>query len=476
MINRCIPYKYKKWFTLLGGVLIHLSLGSIYTFGNFSPYLTSYLREYTGSNARYAQTVWILTVLGLGMCASTVVGGILNVKFKIRFKILIFIGCLMASLGCGLTYFTIKMSYMMTLLTYGLLAGLGTGMGYFSPMSIAMKWFPHSKGFANSCILFGFGASAFIFDQVQTLYINPDNYSPDKPYSPEFPDEKYFSKLHADLLERVPKCCLIMFACFVSLQIVGLSLMSEYEPEDQSGEPNEKTNLVVNEDVDEIETGIGDSDAKDTDEVNSLGVKYKSHHEGMTGREAMKTFVFWVVVVIMNFAGMAPGNVMTYYKAFGQTFIEDDKFLAVVGSVSSIFNSTGRLFWGFLCDKLPAKVCLLIVQTLIIAFVATFYLTKVMAIKELYFLWICMISFSMCGIFATMPTTVAKMFGQRHFSTIMGLIMITNIASSFLGSFLGEYKDSFGWFWFYAIGCFLSLISWTATFFFNVQDHTGRDI
>ena len=54
-----------------------------------------------------------------------------------------------------------------------------------------IKWFPNSKGTANSAILFGYGAGGIIFNQVQTNFINPNNYSPDKPYSNEFPDEKY---------------------------------------------------------------------------------------------------------------------------------------------------------------------------------------------------------------------------------------------------------------------------------------------
>ena len=41
-------YKYhKKWTTLIGGLIIEFSLGSYYTFGNFSPYLTLYLRGIT---------------------------------------------------------------------------------------------------------------------------------------------------------------------------------------------------------------------------------------------------------------------------------------------------------------------------------------------------------------------------------------------------------------------------------------------
>ena len=53
------------------------------------------------------------------------------------------------------------------------------------------KWFPYSKAFANSVLLIGLGLGTVVFEQVQTLYINPENISPDKPYSDEFPDEKY---------------------------------------------------------------------------------------------------------------------------------------------------------------------------------------------------------------------------------------------------------------------------------------------
>ena len=44
-------------------------------------------------------------------------------------------------------------------------------------------------------------------------------------------------------------------------------------------------------------------------------------------------------------------GVLGFYKAFGQTFIRDDKFLSLVGSISSVFNCTGRFFWGTLIYK-----------------------------------------------------------------------------------------------------------------------------
>ena len=44
-------------------------------------------------------------------------------------------------------------------------------------------------------------------------------------------------------------------------------------------------------------------------------------------------------------------SVSGFYKAFGQSFIADDHFLSFVGAVSSVFNCTGRLFYGILMDR-----------------------------------------------------------------------------------------------------------------------------
>jgi hypothetical protein len=32
------------------------------------------------------------------------------------------------------------------------------------------------------------------------------------------------------------------------------------------------------------------------------------------------------------------------YKAFGQTFIDDDHFLAIVGAFAAVFNSAGKIY------------------------------------------------------------------------------------------------------------------------------------
>ena len=90
----CIRYKYKKWFTLLGCMLVHLSLGSNYTFGNMCNYFTSYIREIDDEKSiRYAQTGWVPTINSVMVSVASVIGTVLNLKYKINIRIIVLIGC-----------------------------------------------------------------------------------------------------------------------------------------------------------------------------------------------------------------------------------------------------------------------------------------------------------------------------------------------------------------------------------------------
>ena len=66
----------------------------------------------------------------------------------------------------------------------------------------------------------------------------------------------------------------------------------------------------------------------------------------------MKISLSDVMIVTPRFcANTITLSVGGFYKAFGQSFIADDHFLSLVGAVSSIFNCSGRLFYGLLMDR-----------------------------------------------------------------------------------------------------------------------------
>ena len=84
----------------------------------------------------------------------------------------------------------------------GFMFGLGIALAYAPPMAVAMKWFPRKKGLVNGIIVGGFGLGAFIFNTVQTTYLNPHNLSPD--------GNGYFTLKQNDVLERVPSVFLLL--------------------------------------------------------------------------------------------------------------------------------------------------------------------------------------------------------------------------------------------------------------------------
>lgn len=76
----------------------------------------------------------------------------------------------------------------------------------------------------------------------------------------------------------------------------------------------------------------------------------------MDFKEALKTHHLYLIAAMLSLSTVGSSGIITFYKAFGQTFIFDDRFLAITGSIAGIFNSTGRLFWGYLIDRFSFKV------------------------------------------------------------------------------------------------------------------------
>ena len=79
---------------------------------------------------------------------------------------------------------------------------------------------------------------------------------------------------------------------------------------------------------------------------------------------------------------MLSNVISAFYKVFGQTFIRDDKFLSVVGSINSVFNCSGRLVFGLIMDKFAYKVSMSIEAVLLVILMSTFYLTSMIGVTD----------------------------------------------------------------------------------------------
>ena len=196
---------------IFGGFLVQLTLGTLYTFGNMAPYIVAYINNQSHpSNLQFATSSWIYA-LNLGVNGCTMfMGGILAHKIGPRWTTLI--GGIVLSSGVFLSYFAIKISFFLLLLTYGAMFGVGLGLSYIGPVMCAQRWLPKWKGLASGAVVSGFGLGALIFDEVQTSYINPRNIVPE-----DWEQE--------GVLERVPRVFLLLGGCYLSLQIIGSLLL-----------------------------------------------------------------------------------------------------------------------------------------------------------------------------------------------------------------------------------------------------------
>ena len=156
--------------------------------------------------------------------------------------------------------------------------------------------------------------------------------------------------------------------------------------------------------------------------------------------DIVKTQEFWILWLTFVLNTQAVGYINSMYKAFGQTFIKDDHFLAVVGAFAAIFNSGGRVLWGHLCDVFGYKMCMMMVTSLITALFSTLYFTEY-GQRATFAIWIWAIFFSFCGNFVLLPTATAQCFGTRNSSKNYGLVMTGSAAAAPLIALLTQFMS-----------------------------------
>jgi hypothetical protein len=199
--------------------------------------------------------------------------------------------------------------------------------------------------------------------------INPDNKKPEH----KFHGDKYFD---SDVAEKLPSVLRWLSLIYLILSIIGISLLAR-----------PKKNL-------ELEQYV---ESHKDEECPSI-------------KAGVKTRQFWVCFG-MGFCSIMPGIYLaSAYKSFGKEQINDDQFLTIVGSVSSVCNGSFRYLWGQIMDKTSFKISYSILLSVQAVLIVTLY--YISSIKALYLIWISMILCCEGGHFSLYPTIIARMYGK----------------------------------------------------------------
>jgi len=402
------------WVVAFAGFFMHLALGTMYCWGTFTPYVTSYLRKYNGSLG-YSDTIIAFLAAPAAQALGMPIGGMIEQKLGPRWTSLI--GGWIMSFGVILSAFTTTVSGLVT--TYGILYGIGMGIAYMCPIKCGYRWMPKRKGIISGIVVTGFGLGGAVFNIVGASICNPGNKAGD----PYFGD---------DVANRVPTMFTILGCIYALCTTLGALALrdptdaekraieheAEAESKEMDEEPYGETNTCY---IFCSSSGKKSQPSRDVEMRRPLNPKvHPSATTDKTLQEMLKDPKGYLLFAMMGMTTASGVLVVGTYKTFGASHGISDQFLTFIGSLSLCFNGGGRLLYGYLCDKYGFKLSLLV--DFFSQFVIGSFLVASIVSPATFSIVVCLMIMNYGGNFAMYPTVTAEMFGTNHVATNYGFV------------------------------------------------------
>jgi len=246
--------------------------------------------------------------------------------------------------------------------TYGLIAGAGVGLAYGTPISAGMKWFEKGKGLVSGIIVFGFGFGSLLLAPIAKELIVTQGI------------QQAFLTLG------------IVFAAVVSLGAMLLKNPPEYKPAAPA------SGLAV------------------------FGILKKREF-----------WILWAMFALSSAAGlMVIGNLATFAKlSFATTHGMDAdgafSLAALAVGVLAVFNGIGRIFAGWLSDKIGRAKTMLLMFGIQAVAVASIVLAGSVS-PWLLFAVMCVVGLCFGANFSLFPAATADYFGTSNSGVNYGLV------------------------------------------------------
>eukprot|EP00922_Rhytidocystis_sp_ex-Travisia-forbesii_P010738 GHVS01015728.1.p1 GENE.GHVS01015728.1~~GHVS01015728.1.p1 ORF type:complete len:558 (+),score=110.89 GHVS01015728.1:363-2036(+) len=440
---------------VVGGLIFHLTLGTLYTWGNMSGYVSSYMRNVCGLDVRLKDTGWLFSALFGGQSVAMPLGGWVEKKLGPRWTCLI--GGSLMCFGIFISKYTLS-SFSWFILTYGFTYGFGLGFAYTAPLVCALKWYPNRKGLISGIITAGFGGGALLFNFVQTSYINPYNVQPDdQPFLPES-TETYFSS--DSILSRVPQMMAVLSSSYMLIQLGGVALLVDPPVVVVEEGSNSRTPLLLQEKTSggqmvfydaakdykqqhggEASTKKTPSEVASGDQLTKNVQQQQKQHSSsssagcITVAAALCSNRFVILFLLFLINGLSISFTATFWKSMGGNM--SDRTLSLVGCLGSFCNAAGRLGWGMLADWCNCRIALVYLSGLWTACMLLFPIAASWS-SPAYVLLVCLNFFCLGGNFSLFPTATAHAFGREFFGPIYGFMYFSQFVASLSVAFLAQ--------------------------------------
>ena len=372
-----------RWLIAASAVGIHISIGSVYAWSNF----TNPLMEEFGWSASQVQLTFSIAILFLGLSAAFL--GHFVEKYGPRAAGLLAAGFFgVGIIGSGLAVNLGSLPFLYV--TYGVLGGIGLGVGYIAPVSTLVKWFPDRRGLATGLAIMGFGFAAAIASPVMDGLIN-----------------------------SVGTANTFYILGISYLVIMTLSSLYLEKPADNW-----------------VPKGL---EAK----VKSGNSRIKEDLAQLTANEAVKTsrfYYLWIMLFINVTCGIA---ILSAAKPLAEESIGlSTAEAATLVGILGIFNGLGRLGWASISDYIGRPNTY---TTFFVLQIILFALLPHTTEAFLFQVMLAVVYTCYGGGFAAIPAYIGDIFGTKQLGAIHGYILTAWAAAGLAGPMFAAWmKDTTG--------------------------------
>mmetsp|Transcript_6962 Transcript_6962/g.17073 ORF Transcript_6962/g.17073 Transcript_6962/m.17073 type:complete len:438 (-) Transcript_6962:242-1555(-) len=382
------------WVVSFAGFFMHLCLGTMYCWGTFTPYITSYLRKYD-SSLGYSDTIICFLISPLAQAIGMPIGGLIERRLGPRITSLI--GSLIMSFGVFISAYMTTVSSLM--FTYGILYGIGMGIAYMCPIKCGMRWMPDRKGVVSGIVVTGFGLGGAAFNIIGAWICNPNNVQGTPFYG-------------NDVARNVPKMFMVLGTIYAICTCIGALLLRD--PTSEEARALAASNGHT---ADEEKPILQPSDhPKATDGVDLLGLLRDP-----------RGYLLWAMMMCSTSSGVL---VVGTYKSFGASAGMSDALLTMIGSLSLCFNGAGRLAYGALMDSIGYSKAMMICF-FSQAVIASFFVSTTFD-GLVYTACVCAMIANYGANFPMFPTVTATLFGTDFVAQNYGFVFLGFAAGSLL--------------------------------------------
>ena len=442
----------KAKFACFGSCLIHIILGSFYSWGNLNIYIVSYFKSIDPLNYSYLTpdiSAFVFPCMGLLMFLTNPIG--IRIGNTIGFSL----SCIFFSILLSVSMFLSSFceDFWLFVLFYAMIPSLL--MGALSSESIYVVYkYRIEKNSVNGLMMLFYGIGTALANFIAFLTINPNNQLAMK--NDDNDDDFYFSK---EISKGIPDFLRILSVFYMVIGILGSNFMRLPEFDSFLDEPLTIKSQVSEEQFEfvyaQMETEKDDSKKfykalQETDE-NSRFYNLKS---------VVKSWKFFHMFLMIFFCSPFGFFMVNYYKIIGMKIHNNDLDFVIIGSISGLINGLARFIIPLAIKKINFKIVLaglIIIQIIIIP---TFY--EIIDNLILFGVWNAIALFCQGGIYALFPKVTYNAFGKnlwiQSYTFMLFAFVLANLLHFGLSSVFLDLTGLWNLLWIYFSLCIISFI------------------